>query len=276
MLVVAGPGGDLILLLILAGVAKWLIVTTGRKGGSRRTTRSRRRARRSSRDTTGKAGEACVAKAINRALDKRTYTLMSDITLPAGNGTTQIDHAVVSRYGVFVIETKDYSGWIFGDVKQAKWTQTIYGHKSRFQNPLRQNYRHTKALSELTGIPHHYFKSIVAFAGDATFKTEMPTNVVYVRNLARHISGHKDYIIRDDQVPEVVSTIRDWAGTVSHEARKMHVQILQENRRPAAPNANPTCPRCAAPMILRTNRRDQSRFWGCPKYPSCKGARNVA
>jgi hypothetical protein len=209
-------------------------------------------------------------------LDDGIYTPISDIMLPAKNGTTQIDHVVVSRYGVFVIETKDYGGWIFGGEDQAKWTQVFYSRKSQFQNPLRQNYRHTKTLSELTHIPHHYFKSVVVFAGDATFKTEMPDNVVYVGDLARHIEGFEKYVIRDEQVPDVASAIREWAGTVSPEDERLHVEMLRKRMRPPAEGESPDCPKCGNPMTMRTNRSDNSRFWGCSGYPRCRGTRSVA
>lgn len=64
------------------------------------------------------------------------------------------------RYGIFVIETKNYKGWIYGSERDRQWTQVIYKRKERFQNPLRQNCRHTKVLSELTGIPHNLFKLV--------------------------------------------------------------------------------------------------------------------
>jgi hypothetical protein len=70
--------------------------------------------------------------------------------LPSQGSTTQIDHVLVSVYGIFVIETKNMKGWIFGDERSAQWTQSIFGKKSRFQNPLRQNYRHVKALAEFS------------------------------------------------------------------------------------------------------------------------------
>ena len=55
---------------------------------------------------------------------------------------TQIDHIVISQWGIFVIETKTYSGWVFGDAKSAQWTVSHFRRKDRFQNPLRQNYKH--------------------------------------------------------------------------------------------------------------------------------------
>ena len=69
-------------------------------------------------------------------LDEGVYRRIDDIILPSPNGTTQIDHVLVSTFGIFVIETKNMQGWIFGGEKDGTWCQSIYGHKTRFQNPL--------------------------------------------------------------------------------------------------------------------------------------------
>ena len=83
----------------------------------------------------GKRGEKQVTGRLRKGLPDE-YRILDDIYLPLPDGTTtQIDHIVVSQYGVFVVETKTYSGWIFGDEKSKEWTQSIYHKKSRFQNP---------------------------------------------------------------------------------------------------------------------------------------------
>jgi len=100
----------------------------------------------------GWVGEAQGSLAAKIRLDSQIYRSIKNVTIPTANGTTQIDHVIVSKYGIFVVETKNIKGWIYGDEKQAQWTQVLYGKKCHFQNPLRQNYRHTKALSEFLGI----------------------------------------------------------------------------------------------------------------------------
>ncbi len=225
----------------------------------------------------GRMGEANINFWIRRRLDQNLYRLIPDLMLPTPDGTTQIDHVIVSRYGIFVLETKTYKGWIYGDESEPQWTQVIYKHKERFQNPLRQNFKHVKTLSELTGIPMDYFKSVVVFVGDSTFKTDMPANVVHVHNVIRHIKSHTTPIIQDQQVPDIVSTIQKWAGTLTEEQKKSHVKNLKRNRTPALADAGaPACPRCGEPMVLRTGRKDNTQFWGCPGYPKCRGTRKAA
>ena len=101
---------------------------------------------RGSSTAKGARGEARVSTTLTKALDQSTYHILNDVTLPAQAGTTQIDHIVVSRYGIFVIETKNMAGRIYGDADQSQWTQVLRRRKSRFQNPLWQNYKHIKNL----------------------------------------------------------------------------------------------------------------------------------
>ena len=175
----------------------------------------------------GRIGEAGVNFWVKRQLDPNVYHLIPDVMLPTSDGTTQLDHVIVSRYGIFVVETKNYKGWIFGNEHDAQWTQSLYRHKSRFQNPLRQNYKHTKTLAELTGIPEALFKSMVVFVGECTFKTVMPPNVMYLRDFPRYIKAFQTPLIRDGQVPEIVSVIGEWAGTVTNEQKANHVAHLR-------------------------------------------------
>lgn len=225
----------------------------------------------------GRLGEAKVNLWARQLLDQNTYHLIPDVMLPTPDGTTQIDHVIVSRYGIFVLETKTYRGWIYGDERESQWTQVNFRRKDRFQNPLRQNYRHTKTLSDLMGLPAQYFKSVVVFAGDCTFKTAMPANVVHVRDFVRYITSFQTPMIKSEQVPEVVDTIRQWAATVTEVQKAGHVASVRSRKASVSASGHaPACPRCRTGMVLRTNRKDGSQFWGCPRYPGCRGTRKAA
>jgi restriction system protein len=87
----------------------------------------------------GYFGELIVRLLAHWRLDKSIYHPVHNVTLATPDGTTQIDHVFVSRFGIFVVETKNMQGWIFGGANQAQWTQKIYKKSYKFQNPLRQN-----------------------------------------------------------------------------------------------------------------------------------------
>lgn len=176
----------------------------------------------------GTRGERTVATRLRQGLPEE-YIILNDVYLPLADGTTtQIDHIVVSQYGIFVVETKNYSGWIFGNENSAQWTQSIYRKKSRFQNPLRQNYLHICALSERLGLDKSFFHSVVAFTGDCTFKTEMPANVVFSRQAADFIRSFTTPMIRVSQVAEVAAAIQSWDDAVGEEQRAAHVDNLRQ------------------------------------------------
>ena len=126
---------------------------------------------------------------------------MNHVTLQMKDGTTQIDHILVSRFGVFVIEAKDYKGWIFGSAQHAIWTQVLFKAKFKFQNPIRQNLRHVNAVQDLLSfLPPGAIKSAVVFTGEAEFQTEVPQGVF------SSISGFIEYV--REQTVEVMSVNR--------------------------------------------------------------------
>jgi len=150
----------------------------------------------------GLIGEWLVKVSANYLLDKATYHAVHNVTLETPDGTTQIDHIFISKYGVFVVETKNYAGWIFGGENQPTWTQKIYKTTNKFQNPLRQNYKHLKALQATLDVPFEHLKSVIVFVGDSTFKTEMPPNVTYVGGYIRYIKSFSERVFDDNQIQE--------------------------------------------------------------------------
>jgi hypothetical protein len=146
---------------------------------------------------------------LDRQLPSGEYKVFHDVTLYTPQGPTQIDHIVVSRYGVFVVETKNYTGWIFGDSKSKQWTQTIYGNKSRFQNPLHQNYKHTKAVESCLSLGPRYVHSVVVFVGDAEFKTDLPDNVTHLWGLCSYILSYRDLLLDTRRVRAIAMMLSD-------------------------------------------------------------------
>ena len=226
-------------------------------------------------------GERMVAGAL-RKLDPRQYRVLNDIYLPLPDGTTtQIDHIVVSRYGVFVIETKTYKGWIFGDANSKVWTQSFPsrrrgGNKFTFQNPIRQNYSHLCAIEGCTGVPKDVMRPVIAFSGEATFKMERPDGVCYFGGVVKYIQSFTTPIIQDGQVDEIVDAILGWQSTLTKKQVASHVKNLKARHDGVgASDPAPCCPRCGAPMVLRTRKSDGKSFYGCSGYPKCKGIVNV-
>lgn len=225
----------------------------------------------------GIIGEFFVNTINSAALDKSVYQSLKNVTLPTADGTTQIDHIVVSPYGIFVIETKNMKGWIFGGERQKVWTQQLFRKKNTFQNPLRQNYKHIKAFQELLGVDDKELHSVIVFTGDCKFKTKMPENVFRSISYVRYIKSFKTVLFSESQIDEIINAIQTGRKAPGLKTHIAHVNHLRDKAASPgqASTSDPVCPKCAAPMMLRTNKKNGDRFWGCTRFPACRGTRQL-
>jgi restriction system protein len=224
----------------------------------------------------GMTGEALVNLAAWLFLVRQDYRLIRNVTLPTDEGTTQIDHIIVSRYGVFVIETKNMSGWIFGGPHQKTWTQKIFRQTFKFQNPLHQNYKHTKVLEERLGIDPKALFSVIVFIGDSTFKTPMPENVTEAWGYVRYIKSKREVLLLESEVTRISEAIEAGRLAPSIKTHRAHVQHLRSARSEPRASDTRTCPKCGRPMVLREAKqgaRAGQAFWGCSGFPKCRGVR---
>ena len=221
----------------------------------------------------GFSGELQSTLAQKVFLDSVAYVDINNITLPTANGTTQIDHVIVSRFGIFVVETKNMSGWIFGDEKSAQWTQSLPGgRKFKFQNPLHQNYQHVKVLQEFLGLESEKLFSVVMFWGEAEFKTPMPANVM-THGYVPYIKSKLDVLFTGDEMDEIILAIRAGMLPKSWATRREHVAGLKDRFASTA-----VCAKCGAPLVLRTSKSGANagtQFYGCTKYPGCRYVKKI-
>ena len=214
----------------------------------------------------GWLGEKITSAGMWARLDRADYRRIDDLILPASNGTTQIDHVVISRYGLFVIETKNIRGWIFGDADGDRWTQSIYGVKHQFQNPLKQNYRHTRSLADFLKVDHDLIKSVIFFIGDCEFKTSMPRNVMN-SGLTSYIMGFKQACITSEQVGEIENSLLSLKQDKTLN-RQAHLTSLTERH-----GSGTACPKCGGQLVRRVAKQGNAigtSFLGCSRYPRCR------
>jgi hypothetical protein len=181
----------------------------------------------------GILGEFIINVSAKIFLDKEQYHLIKNVTLPTEDGTTQIDHIIVSKFGVFVVETKNMKGWIFGNPNQKTWTQKIYKHTRKFQNPLHQNYKHIKTIEALLDLNDQQIHSVIVFIGDSTFKTDMPENVTYGGGYLRYIKSKTKPLLSETEVKEITNKIESGRLVRSFKTNREHVahvrNIVAEN-----------------------------------------------
>lgn len=166
---------------------------------------------------------------VNDVLEKITgYRLLSNVMIKRQNGTSQIDHILIGRKGVFVIETKDFSGKIYGDQYSKYWTQKLNGRKNTFYNPIRQNYGHVKALEEILK-RRDIFISLIVFTNKSkikNIKSEVP--VIQLKKLKKYIRKYKsDITLSKDEISEIYNIINK-KNIISNRAIKKHVKRLRK------------------------------------------------
>lgn len=204
-------------------------------------------------------------------LDTNVYKRFHNVILPSKNGTAQLDHILVSPFGIFIVETKNYKGWIFGSEEQANWTQTLYKKKYSFQNPLKQSYRQKKVLASFLQIPESYIDVVVYFVGDCQFKTPLPSNVLN-SGLGRYILGFKQQVFTEEDVIELTTILEKHVSSSTLTGRD-HLQSLRERH-----SSTTVCPKCGNKLIQRTARKGPntgSSFLGCSNYPRCRFTKNI-
>lgn len=225
----------------------------------------------------GKMGERRVARMLD-SLSKE-YITLNDVLLHTQYGTTQIDHIVVSPYGIFIVETKNYKGWIFGHPNSEEWKQSLLGKRRgwrwsskqyKFRNPIRQNLAHCRAVRDIIkSVGDFTIIPIVAFSDRANLKIA-PSNHIVINwcDLNAVISSHRTSCILLDDIQRIVTLLSNENITIegSREQHTRQVQVIQQNRN-IAMVANRRCPKCGGTLVKRKGK--YGSFLGCLNYPNC-------
>jgi len=168
-----------------------------------------------------------INTALKWKLDKRHYRVIHNVTLPTQTGTTQIDHIIVSTFGIFVVETKNMTGWIFGSAEQRQWMQRFYRKSFKFQNPIHQNFKHVKTLESLLNTPLETIHSVVAFTGNSTFKTTMPENVTRGIGVVDYIQTFTQPVFSAEELKNLVEIIQSGMLGRSFKTNRDHIKHIQ-------------------------------------------------
>ena len=200
-------------------------------------------------------------------------------------GTTEIDLIFLHDSGVYVIESKNYSGWIFGDEEQEYWTQCLRGawhtaQKYQFYNPLRQNEQHIYALMDLLQDDMIPYYSYVVFGNNCELKdirlTSGNHHVTYCKYLKRDIIENANEMgkcLSDEKMDELYATLVNFTGATAKQKEK-HIEEIRTRQYPVVQlDGTWTCPLCGGILVKRVARRGSragNEFWGCSNYPKCK------
>ena len=181
------------------------------------------------KEIVGKAGEYGTKKELKKL--GKEYLIINDLMIRTeDNRTHQIDHVVISKYGIFVIETKQYDGYITGNDYDKKWCMKAGKNKLYINNPVHQNYGHIKALQEVLKLNEKNFISIICISGNAKLKIKS-NKVVEVNDIIDKIKSYQNILI--DNYEEIYNELRN-INIADRKQRNKHnreiKKALKENK----------------------------------------------
>lgn len=219
----------------------------------------------------GYFGEFWVKRTLNQ-LPKNDYKIINNLTFATEDKTVQVDHLVISKYGIFVIEMKNYYGLILGNEYIEQWTQVLGRKKFSFYSPIRQNYGHVKSLEDVLMIPESSFISIIVFSNQSRLKVKSNnTHVVYLDNILKIIKKYDQVVIED--VNSIYNKIIS-LNIKDKKVIKQHVKDIKTTISKEQELINQkVCPKCSGELVERVSKRGP--FIGCSNYPKCRFIKNI-
>ena len=183
----------------------------------------------------GAYGEYLTQYLFNSVRFKGYYKTLQNIYVPYKDGTSEIDVLVAHKKGIYVIESKNYSGWIFGSENQQQWTQMLNKNtKEKFYNPVKQNKTHIKALSEYLQIEPSKMKSYIVFSERCELK-KVPENTDqyvitkrnYLLDLINRDMTDKQDIFTNEEIDEIARKLEPLTNA-SQEVKDKHIENIEK------------------------------------------------
>ena len=254
-------------------------------------------------DFIGRRGEKLTERELKLVnLFGRKGKTLRNLYVPKDNGeTSEIDLVYITQKGIFVFESKNYSGWIFGDEKGGYWTASLpNGQKNRFYNPIRQNRTHLKWLRQFVGEQVPLFSVIVFSERCELKKITVESEDVHViqrdytyATVRRIWDSHEDALTENEvsalfdklcpltnadkavkaaHVADIERRFKQPKKSVPAEAEPSEA-VLPASETPQPAETAPVCPRCGRPLVLRTAKKGANagkQFFGCSGFPHCR------
>lgn len=215
----------------------------------------------------GWLGEKIVGIIIGKTKEGERYVI-NDLRLKVSDDrTSQIDHVLINKKGIFVIETKNYSGRIYGKESQLEWTQVLnYGRvKNKLYNPVKQNQTHVYHISNMLSERIPLFSAVVFVQGNVEFIESK--NVYNLKGLKQVISQGNDVL----SITQMQTVYNELCGANDHSiSLREHVENIENMKHSIEEGI---CPRCGKKMIVRHGRSGD--FMGCTGYPECKFTKKI-
>ena len=209
-------------------------------------------------------GELWTKQELNK-LPKDKYKILNDVFIKVNDNTHQIDHIIVSPYGIFSVETKQYNGRITGNKYDKNWIRHAGKNKYYYTNPIRQNYGHIKALASLLNIDESKIFNIVCIPSKARLKIEHDGELVRISTIINKIKSYNKKIISntDEIANEIIKN-----NITNQNIQKEHIKNIKDK---IITKDTSECPKCGGKLVERNGK--YGIFKGCSNYPKCKYTR---
>lgn len=166
---------------------------------------------------------------IKNLAETKGFKVLSNIIIPNLTGkTTEIDVVILSKKGFYVIEAKNYFGFIAGNKTWKKWVVTYNkekGIKRTFLNPINQNLKHIYALRKM--FPRYRFENLIVFGEHAPLSKELyqtPNVKTYKRfeHFLKNTLPKKDDVLTDEEVQSVYNFLSKYKDG----DREAHIEFV--------------------------------------------------
>ena len=242
----------------------------------------------------GKYGEYLIYESLKDYEQLGAKFLFNCYLNKEDNSTTEIDVMLICHGGIFVFESKNYSGWIFGDANSLNWTQILpigdgQSKKTQFYNPVKQNSTHIKYLKNFidSNIPVY---SVIVFSDKCTLK-DVKADIVNtyviqrkeIRKKVDEITEHTEHKLGTEQISKLYNKLYPFTQ-ISHEMKERHIEnvrktianVTEQRTEEGLPFL--VCPRCGSRLVLRIAGKGENigkSFYGCTSFPQCKYTRDI-
>ena len=211
----------------------------------------------------GHWGEYTIEFVLKHHNLKGHYVVLKNLYIPYRGKTSEIDLVLIHERGIFVLESKNYSGSIFGNYNQLYWTQVLgNGTQYQFYNPIRQNQTHIAALSHYLKLDEDEMISYIVFSPHCTLEkiphSNLNTVILQRQNLLyslRNRLKHMPICFTRKQIQSMKKMLKPCIK-VGKKEKHNHIKQIQT-----------VCPLCGSQLVMRRGRYGD--FWGCSAYPSC-------
>lgn len=229
----------------------------------------------------GREGEYLIYKNLAE-YEKKGAKLLFNCYIPTKtNKMSEIDVLMLHQSGIYVFESKNYSGWIFGSEHDEKWTQSLLGkgheaQKEHFFNPVLQNKLHIKHLCEFLKIKQEHVYSIIVFSDRCELKSITLDNqdikVLQLFQLKNTVDGFFGKVVfSEEDILRLYDLLYPYTQ-LSEEKKQEHINHIELDKESREAKKGKICPVCGAELVVRTVKRGERKghtFYGCSAYPRC-------